>query len=442
MPRQLKQKTLFDHRRESQPSDPGTPLAARMRPRLLAEFVGQEHLVGPGRVLRRSIEGGHVPSMILWGPPGSGKTTLASLMAHVTGARFVAFSAVLSGVKEIREVVAEAGRERARHRARTILFVDEIHRFNRAQQDAFLPHVEKGTIILVGATTENPSFEVISALLSRVRVVTLHPLPDEALRSLLDRALADPRGLAGKVAAEPPALEAIARASFGDARRALTAIEVAAQIAAGQPVTPAHAEQALQQRTLLYDKAGEEHYNVVSGFIKSLRGSDPDAAVYYLARMLEAGEDPLFVIRRMVIFAGEDVGNADARALAVAVDCLRAVDFIGMPEAVLPMTMAATYLALAPKSNSALKAYAAARDDVRAHGSLPVPMKLRNAPTPTMKSLGYGAGYRYPHDFEGHYVPEEYLPDALRGRHYYEPADSGEEAVLARKLAEIRRRRG
>ncbi len=424
---------LFDHAASQDKSR--EPLAERMRPRTLEEFVGQEHLTGPGRFLRRAIETDQVPSLILWGPPGTGKTTLAQVIARSTGASFSALSAVLSGVKDIREVVALAQERWRLSRQRTLLFVDEIHRFNKAQQDALLPHVEKGTLTLIGATTENPSFEVNSALLSRSRVVTLRSLEDEEVLQVLRQAVSDPRGLAGKVELTQDALAFLVEVAGGDARRALTALEVAAQHS-GARVDKASAEEAVQQRTLLYDKGGEEHYNVVSAFIKSLRGSDPDAAVYWMTRMLEAGEDPRFVIRRMVIFASEDIGNADPQALGVTVAALQAFELMGLPEGSLPLTQAVTYLAMAPKSNTVLTTYANARAAVTEKGALPVPLHLRNAPTKLMKSLGYGGGYKYPHNFEGNYVPEQYLPDALRGSQFYRPSRNGFEATLADRLEE------
>ncbi len=426
----------------------GQPLAERMRPRTLAEFVGQAHVLGPGKLLRRALEGRELPSLILWGPPGTGKTTLGRLLAAEAGARFVALSAVMAGVKDLREAVAEAAVRRDQQGERTVLFVDEIHRFNKAQQDALLPHVEAGTVVLIGATTENPSFEVNAALLSRAKVVVLRALSEGDLRLVVDRALDDAeRGLGGRgLDVLDEVRDLIAQQARGDARRALATLEAAAAVAAPDPagrvaITAPVVEEAAQQRTLLYDKAGDEHYGVVSAFIKSLRGSDPDAAVYWMARMIEAGEDPLFVLRRLVIFAAEDVGVADPRALSVVTAALDAFRFVGLPEGILPMTAAAIYLATAPKSNTALTAYAAAKADIDAHGALAVPAHLRNASSGTGKALGWGAGYQYPHDFEGHHVREEYLPEALRGHRYYTPSDSGDERAIAERLARLREKK-
>jgi putative ATPase len=422
------------------------PLAERMRPRTIAEFVGQRHLLGDGRLLHELARAGTLESLILWGPPGTGKTTLARLLASTCGRRALHFSAVLQGVKELRELIDEARREVTASGRAPVLFVDEIHRFNKSQQDAFLPHVEAGTVVLIGATTENPSFELVAPLLSRTRVVVLEPLSDEDVGVVLDRALADPERGLGRcgltLAAE--GRQTIVAFAQGDARVALGLLEVAAQLAlgAGEPtVDGARVEEAAQHRAPRYDKAGEEHYNVVSAFIKSLRGSDPDAALYWLMRMLEAGEDPLFVARRMVVFAAEDVGNAAPEALALAVAAKDAVHFVGMPEARIPLAQASTFLATAPKSNAAYRGMLAAGEEVRATGALPVPLHLRNAPTLLMKDLGYGRDYRYPHDAPDAIGTQDYLPERLRNRRFYEPVDRGHEKTIRERLAAWRAKR-
>lgn len=406
------------------------PLSERLRPTQISEIVGQEGILGPQSALRRQLEQDKLSSLILWGPPGVGKTTIARVIAHETKASFHALSAVLSGVKELKVVIDQAKQEKKFSGKKTILFVDEIHRWNKSQQDALLPHVEDGTITLIGATTENPSFEIISPLLSRARVYVLKALESHHLISLIDRALKDEkRGLGSQhLSIAPEAQEFLCEACGGDARRLLNALETAAFLAQGQnEITKAHAEEAFQKKTLLYDKSGEEHYNVISAFIKSMRGSDPDAAIYYLARMIEAGEDPLFLARRMVIFASEDVGNADPQAIQVAISAMQAFDFVGMPEGWIPLAQAATYLASAPKSNASYMAYKKAKADVMEHGSLPVPLHLRNAPTKLMKNLDYGKGYKYAHDYEGNVVNQQHLPDQLKEKKYYEPTENGYE---------------
>ena len=435
--------TLLDAAARRDPSlRAATPLAERMRPRRLGEVIGQEHLLAPDKILSRAIAADRIPSMILWGPPGAGKTTLARVIAETTRARYVPFSAVLGGVPELRQILAEAREARSYRGERTILFVDEIHRFNKAQQDAFLPHVEDGTVTLIGATTENPSFAVVAPLLSRCKVFRLRGLGAEQLALLMRRALASPAGLAGAVDAADAALAAIAALAQGDARRALTTLEIAAedaQAAGATRITRDAVAATSETKTLLYDKAGEEHYNVISAFIKSMRGSDPDAAIYWLMRMVESGDDPLFLLRRMMIFASEDVGNADPRALEVAVAADAAFRRMGMPEGMYPLAHAAIYLATAPKSNAVNAAWHAAQAAVRDHGALEVPMKLRNAVTSLMKREGYGESYRYAHDEEGGVAEgETYLPEALVGTTFYEPTDRGYEKNIAERLRRIR----
>jgi len=423
------------------------PLAERMRPRSLDEYVGQGHLLGAESLLRRAVEEDRLFSVIFWGPPGSGKTTLARILAQETKSHFISFSAVLSGVKEIRAVVEEASELWRLHRRRTILFVDEIHRFNKSQQDAFLPHVESGLITLIGATTENPSFEVISPLLSRMRVFTLKPFTGEDLARIVRNALLDHERGFGALGLdiEPEALDHIVWSADGDARAALNSLEAAVSLADnagvdGRLVTRAFVEEAIQKKALQYDKSGEEHYNIISALHKSLRGSDPDAALYWLGRMLMAGEDPLYVARRLVRFASEDVGNADPRALTVAVDAMQAYHLLGSPEGELALAQAVVYLATASKSNALYVGYGQVRATIEKTGSLPVPLHIRNAPTRLMKELDYGKGYLYAHDFADAYIPQEYLPDELRGKsgRFYRPTDRGYEKIIGERIEQWR----
>ena len=432
--------------RESPPPRKAAPLADRMRPRSLEEFVGQAHLLGEGKVLRVALKQGEVPSLILWGPPGTGKTSLAMLMAHHVKAAFIPFSAVTSGIKEIKEVIGEADRRLRGSGQRTILFVDEIHRFNKAQQDAFLPHVERGTITLIGATTENPSFEVIAPLLSRAKVLVLQPLTEAEIRRIVQRALQDPERGLGKSRLHVPedALAAITGWANGDARAALNLLELSSRLAGPSDetgaITLAVVQEAAQKRSLLYDKAGEEHYNLISALHKSLRGSDPDAALYWLARMLASGEDPLYIARRLIRFASEDIGNADPQALALTVAAKEAYHFLGTPEGELALAQCVIYLATAPKSNAVYAAFGDAQADVASAPAEPVPLHIRNAPTPLMKELRYGEGYKYAHDYKDAHVEQEYLPESLRGRVYYRPTDRGLEAEIQRRLAGWRRK--
>jgi len=419
------------------------PLAERMRPRTLDEFVGQEHLLGPGKPLRLAIEKDDSTSMIFWGPPGTGKTTLAKIIAQMTQASFIEFSAVMSGIKEIKQVMVEAEKA-ASFGSRTILFVDEIHRFNKAQQDAFLPYVERGTIRLIGATTENPSFEINAALLSRCRVYTLVALTEEQIVALLRRALTDAeRGLgASGISADDEALATIASYSSGDARNALNALDVAAKLTEGRGerlITKALAAEALQRRVLLYDKKGEQHYDIISALHKSVRNSDPDASLYWLGRMLEAGEDPMYVARRVVRMAVEDIGLAAPEALNLCLSAKDAMHFLGHPEGELALAQAVVYLALAPKSNAVYTAYGAVQADIEATAAEPVPLHLRNAPTKLMKELDYGRDYQYAHDVEGRVADMECLPPGLAGRRYYLPTNEGREKLLAQRMEEIRR---
>jgi putative ATPase len=426
-----------------QPVDKSRPLADRMRPRTLDEFVGQEHILAPGKPLRVQIERDDAGSIIFWGPPGVGKTTLAHIIANVTKADFIEFSAVLAGIKEIKQVMADAEKAR-QYGTRTIVFVDEIHRFNKAQQDAFLPHVEKGNIRLIGATTENPSFEIISALLSRTRVYVLNPLTEEQIVELLRRALADSeRGLCDlHLTVETGALAKIAAYSSGDARSAYNVLEIAATLARDAEdgvITETIVGDALQKRILRYDKSGEEHYNLISALHKSVRNSDPDASLYWLARMLEAGEDPLYIARRVVRMSVEDVGLADPNALALCMAAKDAVHFVGMPEGNLALAQAVVYLALAPKSNALYTAYGAVQQDVENTAADPVPLHLRNAPTKLMKDIGYGKGYEYAHDVDDKIADMQCLPDNLKDRSYYHPTDQGVEKRIRERMEEIRR---
>ena len=435
---------LFDYQ-ASESADAQRPLAERMRPKRLADLFGQDSVTGPGSLIRHAIENDRIFSMILWGPPGCGKTTLARIIAGETRSHFSHFSAVLAGIKQIREVIDEAKKQRQFQRRRTILFVDEIHRFNKAQQDAFLHHVESGLITLIGATTENPSFEVISALLSRCRVITLNLLDEDALGFVLDRAVEDGRAGLGELnlCLAHDARQHLIRIASGDARSALNNLEMAATLALAESppqtgtrrmITLEHVESALQKKALLYDKGGDEHFNIISAFHKSLRGSDPDAALYWLARMLEAGEDALYVARRMVRFASEDVGNADPFALRLALGAMETFRFLGHPEGDLALAQAAVYLATAPKSNSVYKAWNRVKQTVREKGALPVPLHIRNAPTRLMKDLGYGQDYKYAHHYDDAFTPQHYLPEQLQGNIYYIPQERGYEKNIKQRL--------
>ena len=432
---------LFEHERRAQ-QEKEAPLAARMRPQSFQEFVGQEHIGGAGKVLRRAIEADQVPSLILWGPPGSGKTTLAHLIAGVTSSHFEPISAVAAGVADLRRIVEQAQERRGLYSQRTILFIDEIHRFNKAQQDVVLPHVENGVFTLIGATTENPSFEVIAPLLSRCRVFTLSQLSEEQVQIIVERAIGDEdRGL-GKMMVEldSEAMEHLVNIANGDARVALNGLETAAHATAPGPTDGVRRidletiEDALQRRAVLYDKAGDQHFDTISAFIKSVRGSAPDAALYWLGRMIEAGEDPMFISRRLVILAAEDIGLAEPMALPLAVAAQQAVHFIGMPEGAIPLAEATVYLATAPKSNSAYAALNRAIGDVHTSRNEPVPLHLRNPATGLMKGFGYGKSYKYAHDYEGHFVLQDYLPPSLKGRRYYEPSEEGREKELAERV--------
>jgi len=428
-------------------SHKAAPLAERMRPTVLADFIGQEHLVGKGRLLRALIDQGSIPSLLLWGPPGSGKTTLATILANSIQAEFIFFSAVLSGVKEIRKIVLAAEEKRTAGNVPTILFVDEIHRFNKSQQDAFLPHVESGLLTLIGATTENPSFEVIAPLLSRCQVLLLNPLDQEDIKKILKRALNDKeQGLGGQgLEIADQAVAILASAVDGDCRRALNCLEIAATLArkssCREPVMISEqlVREAMQERTLRYDQAGEEHYNLISALHKSMRDSDPDGACYWLGRMLAAGEDPLYLARRLIRFASEDIGNADPRALEVALSCRQAYHMLGSPEGELALYQATSYLATAPKSNALYLTEKMIKKEIRTSGTLPVPLHLRNAPTRLMKDIGYGKNYQYAHDRPDGLVAQQHLPDSIAGKRFYRPTNRGYEAVIGDRLTQWRK---
>ncbi len=444
MKQKRKSPDLFQHAGAMQ-LDHEAPLAARMRPRNFTEFVGQDHIIGEGHVLRKSIEADQLPSILLWGPPGSGKTTLANIIANVTESHFSPISAVTSGVADLRQAVDEAKERRGLYNKRSILFIDEIHRFNKAQQDAILPHVEIGTITLIGATTENPSFEVISPLLSRCRVFTLNALTEDQVKQIVDQALQDKERGLGKmnIALDDDALNMLLVMSNGDARTVLNALELAASAINPSKDGKRHIElgdieDAMQHRALLYDKAGEEHFNIISALHKSLRDSDPDGGLYWMGRMLEAGEDPLYIVRRLVRFASEDIGMADPQALVIATSAQQAVHFIGMPEGNLALAQAVVYLATAPKSNALYTAYSKVQQDVATTQNEPVPLHLRNAVTRLMKDTGYGKGYKYAHNFPGHIVDQEHLPKSLKDKKYYNPSDQGFEKEVKGRLKKWR----
>lgn len=430
---------LFSKFSKHEKTDGVRPLADRLRPQKLEEFVGQKHILSPDTPFRKSLEAGNLSSLVFWGPPGSGKTTLAYLIAKYSNRKFIQLSAVTSSIVEVKKLIEQASFDLNSSGQKTILFIDEIHRFNKAQQDAFLPCVEKGIITLIGATTENPSFEVISALLSRVQVIPLYPLSFDEIREIVVSGL---NNLSVKLKISEEAINGIAQYSFGDARKALNIMENLTLASSSEAeITAENVEALLQKKIVNYDKGGEEHFNIISALHKSMRGSDPDASIYWVARMLEAGEDPLYVARRIVRFASEDIGLADPKALEVALNAYEAVNFIGMPEGALALAEAAVYMAVAPKSNALYTGYMSAKEDIKKYGHLPVPLHIRNAPTKLMKELGYGKDYKYPHEFNDAFVEEEYLPDKLKERIYYHPKDRGLEIKISEKLKKLWKKR-
>jgi putative ATPase len=438
---------LFDHKAQEK-MQKEAPLAARMRPRVLEEFVGQEHIIGPGRVLRKSIQTNQLPSIILWGPPGSGKTTLANIIANSTNSHFSPVSAVSAGVADLRKIIEEARERRKLYQQKTILFIDEIHRFNKGQQDAILPYVEDGTVTLIGATTENPSFEVNTPLLSRSRVFVLKPLSDQEIRTIIVRALKDREWGLGEMDIELPeeALENLTVMSGHDARTALNALEMAALVTlpdteGKRKITLETIEDAFQHRALQYDRAGEQHYDLISALHKCMRDSDPDATLYWLGRMIESGEDPLYIVRRIIRFATEDIGLADPQALVIAMAAQQAVHFIGLPEGNLALAEAAVYMATAPKSNSLYSGYSSVQHEIRHGSNDPVPLHLRNAVTGLMKGLGYGKGYKYAHNFEGHYVEQDHLPESMKGKRFYVPGELGYERQIISRMKDLQQKK-